>query len=136
MTDITDGFTSICAGTDSIENIAQGISTVPGSACASRSPTGARVTLEFRRETALAPAQLVRARYDFAGDGTFREGTGIAKPTQTVVRLGHAVVYHYRMSYWIAPAALMEFMPGNVRYRTENPGFAPQPSEQQTVVGG
>jgi hypothetical protein len=82
------------------------------------------------------PAQLVRVRYDFAGDGTLREGSGIAEPIQTVVRWGCTVVYHYRMSYWVPPAELMEFVLGNVRYRTEEREIASQPSEQQTLQVG
>jgi hypothetical protein len=129
MIDISDGFTSISAGSDSIENLVL-------DACRVRSPTGARVTLEFRRDRALAPAQLVRVRYDFAGDGSMREATGIAEPIETVVRWGRAVAYRYRLSYWIAPAALQEFVPDNVRYRTEDREIASQPARQQALVLG
>jgi hypothetical protein len=95
MIEITEGFTRISAGCDSIEG------TNP------RVPTGARVTVEFRRETSLGPAQEVRVRYEFAGDGQVREGTGVAKPIRKIVRWGGAVHYDYRMSHWIEPAAVM-----------------------------
>ena len=127
MLEISDGFTSISAGSDRIENCAL-------EASREKAPTGARVTLEFRRERALAPAQWVRVRYDFAGNGTQRVGTGIAQQTQTIVRCGQAVVYHYRLSYWITQAALMDFVLGNVRYRTEECEIPPQPSGQQALV--
>lgn len=115
MIEITDGFTSISAGSDSIEGVAQRFARASGGACAPRSATGARVTVEFRREISLAPAQVVRVRYDFAGDGNVREGTGIAKPVRTDVRCGRAVLYYYRLSHWIAPAALMKFAVRNER---------------------
>lgn len=101
MIEITDGFMSISAGSDSIEG--------------TRVPTGARITVEFRRATPLLPDQRVRVRYDFAGDGHLREGTGVAKPIRTVVRWGHAVFYDYRLSYWIAASALMSVEAGEAR---------------------
>jgi hypothetical protein len=129
MLEISDGFTSISAGSDCIENA------LP-QASSERSPTGARVTLEFRCKKSLAPAQLVRVRYDFAGDGALREGTGIARQTQAVVRWRQAVVYHYRLSYWIPPGALLDFVPGNVRYRTEEREIRSQPAGQQVLTVG
>ena len=118
MIEITDGFTSISAGADSIEGLAQSSSRVPGSARAPRSPTGARVTVEFRRTQSLPPAQVVTARYDFAADGNVRELTGIAKSIRTVVRQGRAVLYYYRLSHWIAASELMP-LAGEVRPRTQ-----------------
>jgi hypothetical protein len=94
MIEIISGFTSISAGTDPI--------LPPGA----RQPTGARVTLEFCREAALIPGEIVCARYEFSGDGRVRTATGVAKPTQTVVRSGRATVFHYRFSHWIEPEAV------------------------------
>jgi hypothetical protein len=127
MIDITDGFTSISAGSDSIEGAAQDAPGAPGNRTTPRVPTGARVTVEFRRETSLAPEQLVRARYDFADDGNVREATGIAKPIRTVVRQGRAVLFYYRLSHWIAPTALMNSAAGEVRSRTEQRQAPAQP---------
>lgn len=98
MVEISGEFTSISAGSDSMEVSAQ-----------TRAPTGARVTLEFSLTASLAPAQLVRLRYDFADDGNVRECTGIAKPLRTVARWGRGVLYYYRVSHWIDPSALMDF---------------------------
>lgn len=67
-----------------------------------RATSGARVTLEFSRSVPLSPGQTVRLRYDFAGDGRLREFSGIAQLTHTVARRGHLVVFHYRLSHWIA----------------------------------
>lgn len=96
MLEITEGFTHISAGADRIENIADG----------ARAPTGVRVVVEFCRELSLTADQQVVVRYDFAGDGNLREGSGIARHIRTVVLWGRAVLYHYRLSYWIAPTAL------------------------------
>jgi hypothetical protein len=112
MIEITDGFTRIDAGTDPIQGRAKG----PG-----RSPTGARVVLEFCREMALAEDQAVMVRYDFAEDGKLREGTGFATPIRTVVRWGRTVLYHYRLSYWIAASALSVFVSDKARARLNPP---------------
>ena len=127
MIEITDGFTSISAGSDSIEGLAQDSWRDAGTASAPRFSTGARVTVEFRRETSLAPEQLVRAHYDFAGDGNVREVTGIAKPIRTVVRQRRTVLFYYRLSHWIAPSALMTFAAGGVRSRMQERRAAAQP---------
>jgi hypothetical protein len=58
-----------------------------------RTSTGARVTLDFCDSVPLPPGQAVRLRYDLAGDGHFRDCAGVAR----------LVVYHYRLSHWIAP---------------------------------
>jgi len=112
MIEITDGFTLISAGSDSIEDPA-----------GARSPTGVRMVVEFRRHESLAAGQWVTTRYDFAGDGNLREGMGIAKPIGTVVHWGRTVQYRYRLSYWIAPTALMNFVAGRVRSRASQPVF-------------
>lgn len=98
MIEITHGFTSISAGSDSIGN-------------SSRALTGARVFVEFARDAALAPNERVRVRYEFGGDGTILEADGIAVPTRKVVRWGRPVVFHYRMTHWIAPSALTPMAP-------------------------
>ncbi len=107
MIEITDGFTSISAGADSIE-VLERYAPPPGVAYAPRRPTGARVTVEFRRTSSLLPTQAVTVRYDFAADGNVRQLTGIPRHIRTVVRQGRAVVYHSRMSHWIAASALMD----------------------------
>lgn len=109
MIEITDGFTSISAGSDSIELLDQPYAPLPGAACAPRRPTGARVTVEFRRTSSLSPAQAVTVWYDFGADGNVRQLTGIPQPIRTVVQQGGAVHYHYRLSHWIAAPALMGF---------------------------
>jgi len=118
MIEITDRFTSITAGMDPVR--------VPPLHDASDSrvqrqhaPTGARVTLEFSRDEALPPGQPVRVRYEFGDDGTVREAVGVPVPTHARVSWGCTVVYHYRLSHWIAPGALMSTVAGYVRQRTE-----------------
>jgi hypothetical protein len=68
-----------------------------------RTSTGARVTLDFCDSVPLPPGQAVRLRYDLAGDGHFRDCAGVARLTHTVARRDQQVVYHYRLSHWIAP---------------------------------
>ena len=116
MIEITDGFTSISAGADRIENLEQAYALPSAAAAAPRRPTGARVTVEFSRTSSLSPTQVVTVRYDFAADGNVRELTGIPKAIRTVVQHGHAVRYHYRLSHWIAASALM-MVPGEPRRR-------------------
>jgi hypothetical protein len=118
MIEITDRVTSITAGMDPV-----GVP-YPHDAGDSRvqrqhAPTGARVTLEFSRAEALPPGQPVRVRYEFGDDGAVREAVGIAVPTQSRVRWGCAVVYHYRLSHWIAPGELKSTVASYVRQRTE-----------------
>ena len=126
MIDITDRFTSISAGVDPVGEPpwrGKGDSREQRE----RPPTGARVTLEFSRDEALPPGQPVRVRYRFGSEQIARETVGIAVPTHTTARWGRAVVFHYRLSHWIAPGALM--MPigaGNVRQLCDQlPGEAP-----------
>ncbi len=119
MIEITDRFTSITAGTDSI---AAPMWPDAGSSRkqARRAPTGARVTLEFSLDQALPPDQPVRVRYEFGDDGIRREAVGIARMTHENERWGRAVVYHYRLSHWIPPDEIRkEMSAGNVRQRTE-----------------
>ena len=104
MIEITQGFTSICAGSDRV---------LPGMGL--RRPTGARVTVDFCRESSLATGQTVRAHYEFAGDGQLRTAIGVATPTRVAARWGRPIVFHYRVSHWIEPAALMRFTEDNVR---------------------
>jgi len=68
-----------------------------------RASTGARVTLDFCDSVPLPPGQAVRLRYDLAGDGHFRDCAGIARLTHIVARRDQLVVFHYRLSHWIAP---------------------------------
>jgi len=109
MIEITDGFVRIGAGFDSIPELSEDPSCASAVSCPARSPTGARITVEFRREAALAPQERVRVRYDFAGDGKIRECVGIARPIGTDVRWGRTVRFYYRVSDWIVPSALMNF---------------------------
>ncbi len=108
MIEIRDGFTSISAGADSTDVFEQAYTHRPEVARAPRRPTGARVTVEFRRTSSLSPTQCVTIRYDFAADGNVREVTGIPKLIRTVVRRRQAVLYYYRLSHWIAASELME----------------------------
>ena len=117
MIEITNGFTSITAGADAIEPPPWPDAGESPTTCRRRAPTGARVTLEFSRAEALPPDQPVSVRYVFGGGGAVREVVGFAKPTHVEVQWGRAAVYHYRLSYWIAPAALMSMAAGNVRQR-------------------
>ena len=109
MIEITDGFTSISAGADSLEDLMHACAPPSAATHASRRPTGARVTVEFYRTSSLSPTQAVTVRYDFAADGNVRELAGVPKPIRTAVRQGRAVCYHYRLSHWIAASALMDF---------------------------
>ena len=120
MIEITDGFTSITMRADAVTPSSWSMAGSSPSQRVPRAATGARVTVEFCRDTPLPEGQPVRVRYDFADDGSVREGTGMAQSTRRVVRWGASVVYHYRLSHWIAPAALTQFAAGNVRQRTEH----------------
>ena len=111
MIDITNGFTSITAGADSI-SAPFWRDTADSGTPRRHDPTGVRVTLEFSRDSALPPDQPVRVRYEFGSDGFLREVVGVAVPTHSVVRWNRAVVYHYRLTHWIAA--------GNLRQRTED----------------
>ena len=109
MIEITDGFTRIGAGADSLEDLMHADAPPSAATRASRRPTGARVTVEFYRTSSLSPTKAVTVRYDFAADGNVRELAGVPKPIRTAVRQGRAVCYHYRLSHWIAASALMDF---------------------------
>ena len=121
MIEITDGITAISAGADRVEELMDEETHARSECAGGRCPTGVRVVVEFRRDISLPAGQAVTVRYDFAGDGNFREGTGIAKSIGTVQRWGRPVVYHYRVSYWIIPAALMDFLAPAVRTRVRPP---------------
>jgi hypothetical protein len=110
MIEITAGITSISAGSDRVL-----------SAGGARPPTGARVTVDFCRDTALEAGQVVLAQYEFAGDGHMRTAIGIATLTRTTVRSGRPAVFHYRFSHWIEPAALLA-----TRLRGESPDSEPK----------
>jgi hypothetical protein len=79
-----------------------GATTPPWPPGAASAPTGTRVTLEFTRTVPLSSGQTVRLRYDLTGDGRIRDCVGVAKPTHIVARPGRMVLFHYRMSQWIA----------------------------------
>jgi len=130
MIEITDGFTSITAGADSIA--APWPDAADSRSPCRRNPTGVRVTLEFGRAAALPPDQPVRVRYEFGEGGALREGIGIARPTYVEARWGRPVVYHYRLSHWIAPGALMPMAAVNVRQRTEEEKRPRHDSAQQS----
>jgi hypothetical protein len=58
-----------------------------------------------------------------------RTAAGIATPTRVVVHQGNTVVFHYRLSHWIEPEAVMQFEGANVRDRTDgqnNPTHHPE----------
>lgn len=118
MIEITDELTSVSAGTSEIPWSTGDAAAAAHAKRAARAPTGARVTVEFQRNAALPPDSLVRVRYEFES-GRMRELIGLPQPTRTVVRQGHGVVHHYRLSQWISPAALLKFTTATVRYRTE-----------------
>ena len=106
MIDISERITRVTTNSDPIippRPKAAGRSQVANVA---RAPTGARVTLEFSRSVPLSPGQQVRVRYDFTGDGHFLDCVGIPQHTYFVARRGQLVVFHYRLSHWITPAAL------------------------------
>ncbi len=96
MIEIDAGFTSICAGADPIPHVS-----------GTRAPTGARITLEFRRDRALPAGETVRAHYEFAADGRVRTATGIPIATRSDTRGGRKIAFYYRLSHWIEPSALM-----------------------------
>lgn len=101
-----------------------------------RAPTGVRMTVEFHRDSALAPHETVLARYRFSTDGEWCEGVGVAMQTRRVVRCGAGVVYHYRMSHWIGAADTARISSRSVRYRTDELEIAiDHPSERNLGLG-
>lgn len=118
MIEITDRFTSITAGTDPVAS-PTGPEVDSSRKAGRRTPTGARVTLEFDLDLVLPPDQAVRVRYEFGDHGIQREGVGIARMTHQNARWGRAVVYHYRLSHWIRPDELQVTSARTVRQRTE-----------------
>ncbi|MDB6090755.1 MAG: hypothetical protein JWN85_3539 [Gammaproteobacteria bacterium] len=111
---VTDGFTSISVMPDEIPRLtANGLHALTplDRAFPHRLSTGARVTVEFITNTQVQPDREVRACYDIAGDGTFRECMGIPNLTHTTPGPhGNGAVYHYRLTHWIAPQAVMHFV--------------------------
>jgi len=123
MIEITDGFTLISAGADPIETRMDGIGRAAGHLSGTaRTATGVRVVLEFCHELSLPLDQPVTVRYDFAGDGKLREGRGIARPIRTAMSWGRIVRYHYRVSYWIAPSEVGDYVANKLRVRA-NPSL-------------
>jgi hypothetical protein len=130
MIEITEGFTSITAGADAVAALWPDMG---GSQThCRRAPTGVRVTLEFSRAAALPSDEPVRALYDFGDGGAPREVVGIANPTHVEVRWGRAVVYHYRLSHWIAPGELAPIAADYERQRTE---AAKMPRQDASIRG-
>jgi hypothetical protein len=136
MIAITEGFTSISAGTDTIAPPGSSVMGAWPGRRPRRIATGVRVTLEFCRATPLLTGQPVSVRYDIAGDGRLREGAGIALPTRTDVRWGHSAVYHYRLSYWIAADAVMQFVAPTARHRTDERDDPPRKPAGQASTNG
>jgi hypothetical protein len=117
LIEIKDGFTGIAIGSDVIK------AQLRDPLTSKRMATGARVTLGFSRRVALPPGTMVSLRYDLAENGCEREVQGVPQMSHTVME-GEQVFYHYRLVYWLAPHALMKFLPPNVRQRTEDPNTA------------
>jgi len=135
MIEITNGFTGICMGADTVSPSAWKIGAAePGSRFV-HPLTGARVTLDFLRDSPLPPGEQVRVRYDFAGDG-WREAVGVPRAIRAVTRWGQSAVYHYRLSHWIVPSALMQFVELNVRQRTDERAYAPKYFDRQSRASG
>jgi hypothetical protein len=119
LIEITDGFTDIDIGTDVIK------AQLRDPLTSTRVASGARVTLRFQRPVPLPPRTAVNLRYDLAENGCEREVQGVPQMSHTVME-GGQVRYHYRLSYWLAPHALMRFLPPYVRQRTEDMNTVPE----------
>ena len=87
---------------------------------AERVPTGVRITLEFNRSAPLSPGQEVRWRYD-PGDGHLLDCVGVPQQTHVVARCGHLVVFHYRLSHWIASTPLLPELAGEAPAVDQSP---------------
>jgi hypothetical protein len=111
---VADGFTSITVMPDELPRLTNNGLNAPDPhdpTLAHRVSTGARVTMEFITEIQVLPNREVRACYDIAGDGTWRECMGIPNLTHTTPRPeGDGTVYHYRLSHWIAAPCVMHFV--------------------------
>ncbi len=111
---VADGFTSITVMPDELPRLTSNGFDAPAPhdrTLAHRASTGARVTVEFITEFQVQPNRQVRACYDIAGDGTWRECKGIPDLTHTTQRPeGDGAVYHYRLSHWIAAPSVMHFV--------------------------
>jgi hypothetical protein len=104
MIEIMDGVTDIVLGKDPL--VPQGRDPLT----AKPMPTGVRVSVGFQRRSPLPLRATVKLRYDIADNGCEREVEGVPLPTYTVMS-GDSVFYHYRLSYWLAPGAVMRFLP-------------------------
>lgn len=106
MIDIADGITSIEVGPDEIPHLVENALVNLASQehpPAFRHPTGARVTVEFARNTLIPPKSEVRLYYDIAENGGLRVIVGVPLLTHTAVRQGcRGLAYCYRLSHWIA----------------------------------
>jgi hypothetical protein len=110
---VADGFTSISVMPDEIPHFTHNGLEAPGQrdrTLAHRVSTGARVTMEFITRTRVQPNREVRACYDIAQNGTWRECLGIPDLTHTTARPEGGDLYHYRLSHWIAATSLMHFV--------------------------
>jgi hypothetical protein len=106
MIEISERITRVITSSDPISPQRPKVAGRSQVANVARTPTGARVTLEFSRSVPLSPGQQVRVRYDFTGDGHFLDCIGIPQHTYFVARRGHLAVFHYRLSHWLTSAAL------------------------------
>jgi hypothetical protein len=127
-TEILDGFKSIEVAPDAVQFGGDfGGVAAPGSGPRHnrRSPTGARVTIEFVRREKVAAGDAVHLVYDLAGNGGIRACHGTALLTHVTACADAAPVYHYRFAYWIPAAEVMRLerrvpnLPRSVRSRTD-----------------
>lgn len=95
MIEITEGLTSVSVRPDEFFPAQR-----------KRPHTGARVSVEFSRASALEPGQCVCVRYDFSGNGHVRSAIGSPQLTRVEVRWGCAVLFNYRLTHWIEPRDL------------------------------
>jgi hypothetical protein len=108
---VADGFTSISVMPDEIPRLTHnGLEAPRDRTFTHRASTGARVTMEFITRSRVQPNRAVRACYDIAKNGTWRECLGIPHLTHTTPRPDGGDLYHYRLSHWIAASSLMHFV--------------------------
>jgi hypothetical protein len=128
LIEINDGFTEIAIGSDVIK------AQLRDPLTSARVASGARITLKFQRRVPLPPRSVVNVRYDLAENGCEREVQGVPQLSHTVME-GEQVIYHYRLAYWLAPHALMRFVPSYVRQRTDDLETAPENFPEASVSG-
>jgi hypothetical protein len=128
LIEISHGFTHIAIGTDVIK------AQLRDPLTSTRMATGARITLSFQRRVALPAGTMVSLRYDLAENGCEREVQGVPQMSHTVME-GAQVFYHYRLAYWLAPHAIMKFVPSNVRKRTEDANTASENFLEASMAG-